>query len=128
MAIDPTRRAFINVGHFFDHLIMLLFPTVVIGLEAEFGGSYGTLLALSTAGFIAYLSSLTNVAYTATQYALFSSFMTLPGKFLAGFSGLFVDASGYVSFFLYTTALGLPAVLLVLYLMRRSNPAGPAES
>ena len=42
--------------------------------------------------FIAYLSSLTNQAYTATQYALFSSFMTLPGKVISGFSGIVVDA------------------------------------
>ncbi|MFQ6017662.1 MAG: AmpG family muropeptide MFS transporter [Kiloniellaceae bacterium] len=84
---------------------------VVIGLDNLAGG-------LATAAFIAYLSSLTNVAYTATQYALFSSFMTLPGKFLAGFSGVVVDSAGYVTFFLYTTAMGIPAIILVLYLMR----------
>ena len=67
--------------------------------------------------FIAYLSSLTSTAYTATQYALFSSLMTLPGKFLSGFSGELVDAWGYHDFFLYTAALGIPAVSLVLLLM-----------
>ena len=76
---------------------------------------------LSNAVFIAYLSSLTNQAYTATQYALFSSFMTLPGKVISGFSGLIVDGFGYVSFFVYAGAIGIPAILLVIYLMRHWN-------
>jgi PAT family beta-lactamase induction signal transducer AmpG len=76
---------------------------------------------LSNAVFIAYLSSLTNQAYTATQYALFSSFMTLPGKVISGFSGVIVDASGYVSFFVYAAAVGIPAILLVIVLMRCWN-------
>lgn len=66
--------------------------------------------------FIAYLSSLTNQAYTATQYALFSSLMTLPAKVLGGFSGVVVDAYGYMAFFLYAGLLGIPAVLLSLRL------------
>ncbi|KAB7623425.1 AmpG family muropeptide MFS transporter [Alkalilimnicola sp. S0819] len=80
--------------------------------------------------FIAYLSSLTHHAYTATQYALFSSLMLLVPKFIGGFSGLIVDGYGYVSFYLYSTALGLPAVLLAVYLSRtvpaprRARPAG----
>ena len=71
--------------------------------------------------FIAYLSSLTNTAYTATQYALFSSLMTLFPKFLGGFSGVIVDGYGYFNFFIYASVLGLPAILLVLYLMQRMN-------
>ncbi len=67
--------------------------------------------------FIAYLSSLTNTAYTATQYALFSSLFTLPGKIVAGGSGFVVESVGYVNFFFYASALGIPAILLVLYLM-----------
>lgn len=72
----------------------------------------------ATSAFIAYLSSLTNTSYTATQYALFSSLMTLPAKFLGGFAGWVVDTSGYPSFFLYAGLLGLPAILLVLFLTR----------
>ena len=75
--------------------------------------------------FIAYLSSLTNTAYTATQYALFSSLFTLPGKFVGGFSGVVVDAAGYVNFFLYASAMGIPAILLVLFLMRRKQAQQP---
>ena len=73
---------------------------------------------LSNAAFIAYLSGLTNRAYTATQYALFSSLMTLPGKFMSGFSGVIVDASGYYEFFLYAAAMGLPAIALAWVVMR----------
>ena len=68
---------------------------------------------VASAGFIAYLSSLTNVKYSATQYALFSSMMLLAPKWLAGYSGVFVDAYGYASFFTATAFLGLPVLLLV---------------
>lgn len=74
---------------------------------------------LAGSAFIAYLSSLTNSAYTATQYALFSSLMTLPGKFIGGFSGMVVDEAGYTAFFVYASALGLPAIILVIFLMTR---------
>ena len=73
---------------------------------------------IASAAFIAYLSSLTNVQYSATQYALFSSLMLLLPKFLAGFSGVAVDAGGYAWFFTGTAALGLP-VLLLVWLARR---------
>ncbi|MGZ8273791.1 MAG: MFS transporter, partial [Burkholderiaceae bacterium] len=68
---------------------------------------------IASAAFIAYLSSLTNVRYSATQYALFSSVMLLLPKFVAGFSGVFVDAYGYVAFFYSTAFLGVPVLLLV---------------
>jgi PAT family beta-lactamase induction signal transducer AmpG len=68
---------------------------------------------IASAAFIAYLSSLTNVNYSATQYALFSSMMLLLPKFVAGYSGMFVDAYGYGSFFTATGALGVPVLLLV---------------
>ncbi|HKI75025.1 MAG TPA: MFS transporter [Pseudomonadales bacterium] len=73
--------------------------------------------------FVAYLSSLTNRSYTATQYALFSSLMTLPGKFISGFSGVIVDDYGYVSFFVFAAVIGIPAILLVLTLMRHERAA-----
>jgi len=73
---------------------------------------------IATSVFIAYLSSLTNTAYTATQYALFSSLMTLPAKLLGGLSGLIVDGYGYHMFFLYASFAGLPAIILVMHLMR----------
>jgi PAT family beta-lactamase induction signal transducer AmpG len=77
---------------------------------------------IASAAFIAYLSSLTNIAYSATQYALFSSVMLLLPKFVAGFSGAFVDAHGYVTFFQTTAWLGVP-VLLLIWLVSRARTA-----
>ncbi|MEY3872723.1 MAG: hypothetical protein RLZZ296_1718 [Pseudomonadota bacterium] len=68
---------------------------------------------IASAAFIAYLSGLTNVNYSATQYALFSSMMLLLPKFLAGYSGAFVDAYDYQTFFIGTALLGVPVLLLV---------------
>ena len=84
---------------------------IVISADNISGGFAAT-------AFIAYLSSLTNRAYTATQYALFSSLMTLPGKFISGFSGLVVDNFGYFEFFVVAAILGIPAILLVVWLSR----------
>jgi len=75
---------------------------------------------IASAAFIAYLSSLTNLKYSATQYALFSSMMLLAPKFLAGYSGRYVDAFGYQNFFMATALLGVP-VLLLVWLASRSN-------
>jgi MFS transporter, PAT family, beta-lactamase induction signal transducer AmpG len=79
---------------------------------------------IASAAFIAYLSSLTNVNYSATQYALFSSMMLLAPKWLAGFSGVFVDAHGYQAFFNSTALLGAP-VLLLVWLASRVLPVKP---
>ena len=68
---------------------------------------------IASAAFIAYLSSLTNVNYSATQYAMFSSMMLLLPKFVAGYSGLYVDQFGYHSFFTATAMLGVPVLGLV---------------
>ncbi len=78
---------------------------------------------IASAAFIAYLSSLTNINYSATQYALFSSMMLLLPKFVAGYSGKFVDAFGYVSFFNATALLGLPVLGLVWWAMK-NKPEG----
>ncbi|MEJ1993795.1 MAG: MFS transporter [Limibacillus sp.] len=98
------------------------FLIVTISADNLAGGLGGTV-------FIAYLSSLTNRAYSATQYALFSSLFTLPGKFVGGWSGVVVDSAGYVNFFIYAGLLGIPAVLLVLLIARYGrrllpNPGG----
>ena len=77
---------------------------------------------IASAAFIAYLSSLTNISYSATQYALLSSMMLLLPKFIAGFSGDFVNAYGYAQFFQVTAWLGVPVLLLVV-LASRVRPA-----
>ena len=89
----------------------LIWLALVISADNLSGG-------IASTAFIAYLSSLTNRQYTATQYALFSSLMTLPGKFLSGFSGWVIDGSSYTVFFMIAAVLGLPAIVLVIYLNR----------
>lgn len=68
---------------------------------------------IASAAFIAFLSSLTNIRYSATQYALFSSMMLLLPKWLAGFSGVFVDHFGYPAFFYGTAIIGAPVLVLI---------------
>ncbi len=68
---------------------------------------------IASSAFVAYLSGLVNQAYSATQYALFTSVMLLLPKFIAGFSGQFVDAWGWANFFTATAAIGIPVLLLV---------------
>ncbi len=80
---------------------------------------------IASAAFVAYLSSLTNVSYSATQYALFSSMMLLLPKFVAGFSGDYVNAFGYAQFFVSTALLGLP-VLVLVWLASRAKQASSA--
>ena len=93
------------------------FLFITIGADNLAAGFTGTI-------FIAYLSGLTNVAYTATQYALFSSLMTLPGKIIAGFSGQVVEAVDWFIFFIYASAMGLPAVLLAYIVTRHDERSG----
>ena len=69
--------------------------------------------------FIAFLSSLTSIRFTAVQYAIFSSLMTLLPKTLGGYSGGIVDAIGYPAFFTFTALLGVPVLALVYWTERR---------
>lgn len=94
--------------------------TAVISADNLSGG-------IATTVFIAFLSSLTSTRYTATQYALFSSFMTLPGKSIGGFAGFIVDAEGYFNFFIYAAALGIPAMLLIIFLIKKRFDASVSD-
>jgi len=128
-----------------------LFPTLVLGavlgplsnlcfawlaLAGPDATVFGVTMAIDnfSAGFasialIAYMSSLTSVGYTATQYALLSSFYALLGKLLKGFSGVVVEAlaasrplmKAYAVFFAATAVLALPAIALVAWLARRAS-------
>ena len=70
---------------------------------------------IASAAFIAFLSSLTNIKFTAVQYAIFSSLMTLIPKVLGGYSGTIVDEFGYVNFFIFASLIGLPVLILVSF-------------
>jgi MFS transporter, PAT family, beta-lactamase induction signal transducer AmpG len=74
---------------------------------------------IASTAFIAYMSSLTNISYSATQYALLSSMMLLLPKWIAGFSGVAVNAIGYSSFFMSTALLGVPVLILIFIASRR---------
>jgi PAT family beta-lactamase induction signal transducer AmpG len=70
---------------------------------------------LASAAFVAFLSSLTHISFTAMQYAIFSSIMTLFPKVLGGYSGSMVESIGYESFFLITALMGLPVLFLIAW-------------
>lgn len=92
----------------------LSFPAelaLVIGLDNFMQG-------FATVAFIAWMSSLTNVSFTATQYAIFSSIMTLFPKIIGGYSGTIVDAYGYTNFFIFASLLGIPVIALIHYLRK----------
>ncbi|HLA31519.1 MAG TPA: AmpG family muropeptide MFS transporter [Pseudomonas sp.] len=77
---------------------------------------------LATAAFVAYLSSLTNLKFSATQYALLSSIMLLLPRMIGGYSGVMVEKLGYAEFFLVTALLGVPTLVLIILQWRRERP------
>ena len=84
---------------------------VTISVENLTGG-------MGTAAFVAYLSSLCNIAYTATQYALVSSFMSFARTYFASVGGWLADRVDWISYFLISTAAALPGLLLLLWMMK----------
>jgi len=109
-----TNLGFVALAHAGHDLPLMYAVVAADNLAAGF----------SSAAFVAFLSSLTNVSFTAVQYAIFSSLMTLLPKTLGGYSGGMVDAMGYPGFFLFTTAIGLPVMVLVA-LARRHLEVAP---
>lgn len=73
------------------------------------------------AAFVVYLSSLTSIKFTATQYALFSSMMLFVPKLIAGYAGGIVDLIGYSQFFIFTAVLGLPVLVLIYRIKKQSQ-------
>lgn len=76
---------------------------------------------MATSAFVAYLASLTNLKFSATQYALLSSIMLLLPRLIAGYSGVMVEKFGYHDFFMYTTLMGVPTLLLIALQWRISQ-------
>jgi PAT family beta-lactamase induction signal transducer AmpG len=109
---------------------MLASTTLMFFLMSIFGKNMDLFIATIaldnfTSGFagtlmIAYLSSLTNKAYAGLQYAALFGLLLIPGKFLAGFSGLFQESFGYSSLFLASAAIGIPAILISFYLYKKN--------
>ena len=101
------------------HDIRMLFAQV--GVENFTDG-------LADAAFVTYLSALTSRSFTATQYALLSSLAAVPLRTLGASSGWFAEALGWPAFFLMTTAAALPAMAIMLWLLKRLPPKEPAPA
>ena len=94
----------------------------VVGADSLAAGVVGT-------ANITFLTSLVSKKYTAVQYALLTSFMMLPGKLFSGFSGMLVnffkyefgEENGWMAFFIFTSFLTLPSLLLLFYYIKRKN-------
>ena len=106
-----TNLLFVVLAQYPPNIVTL---ALVVSADNLSGG-------IANVALIAWLSSMTSAAFTATQYALFSSLMTLPGKFIGGFSGIVVAGFGYAEFFLVAGVMGIPAILLAIYMMRKGE-------
>lgn len=82
---------------------------------------------LASAVFIAFLSALTSVKFTAVQYSIFSSLMVLLPKVIGGYSGAIVDSTSYPFFFMFTFAIGIP-ILWLIYLVDKHIVIGDNDS
>ncbi len=98
-----TNLLFLLLAYIGDNVSAL---TLVIAADNLSAG-------IATTAFVAFLSSLTNISFTAVQYAIFSSLMTLLPKVIGGYSGTMVTAWGYETFFLITTLMGVPVLILI---------------
>ncbi len=78
---------------------------------------------LGTAAYIGFIASLTDKRFTATQFALLTSFMGMPRVFAAAPTGYMVGAFGWSGFFLFCTVIALPGILLIIWLQKRLNAA-----
>jgi PAT family beta-lactamase induction signal transducer AmpG len=111
-------RAILFLGAFLSAATNLLFMLLAgshadTALLAMVIGADNLSAGIATTAFVAFLSSLTSVSFTAVQYAIFSSMMTLFPKLIGGYSGTMVSAFGYETFFLITAVMGIPVLLLV---------------
>ena len=104
-----TNLLFLMLAAIGDNITVL---TIVIAADNLSAG-------IATTAFVAFLSSLTNISFTAVQYAIFSSLMTLLPKLIGGYSGTMVTTWGYEWFFLATTLMGGPVLVLIWLAGRR---------
>ena len=89
-------------------------PALVLTISAD-----NFALGFSGTVFIAFLSSLTSRYFTASQYALFTSVMFLPGITLSGFSGQIIESSGWSTLFIYSALLGIPSIACSLLMVKK---------
>ena len=123
-AIDPTQQGAVELSGKVIKSYSSLWLYMAIIMDNLASG-------LAGAAFIAFLSSLTSVSFTAVQYAILSSLMTLTPKLLGGYSGTIVSNIGYPNFFLMTTLVGIPILILVVWvakLLREHQQQGSAKT
>ena len=89
-------------------------PALVLTISAD-----NFALGFSGTVFIAFLSSLTSRYFTASQYALFTSVMFLPGITLSGFSGQIIESGGWSTLFIYSALLGIPSIACSLLIVKK---------
>jgi MFS transporter, PAT family, beta-lactamase induction signal transducer AmpG len=109
------------------YVLMATHPGQTWAFVAAISGDNST-LGFAGVVLVAFLSSLTSLEFTATQYALLSSFSNLPGKLVGGMSGFMVERWGYTAFFVFSTLSVVPTVALLIWLVRRMRidpPDGP---
>lgn len=118
-ASAATNLMFVVLSDMGAHLQMLILTISCDNFSA----------GLATSAFVAYLSSLTNLKFSATQYALLSSLMMLLPRLIGGYSGVMVESLGYHQFFQLTAILGIPTLVLIAIQWNRESrqPAQPGE-
>jgi len=109
--------------------IVQMLSTLLFAVQAEVGHNVPMLMVaisgenitagMATTAFVAYLSSQCNTAYTATQYALLSSFMAIPRDMFAALSGIMAEMLGWTQFFIFCSVIAAPALVLLIWMMKR---------
>lgn len=115
-------------------LLASRYPNPILFAAVMVGDNFS--ISFAGVALVAYMSSLTSLGYTATQYALLSSAYTWPGKILKGTAGIVMDAmakhvglmTAYKIFFLGSGLLGIPAIVLILVLAAHHRAVRPAAS
>ena len=111
--------------------ILQMLSNLFYAIQAYIGYNIGFLIAtigfmdlasgMGTAAFIAYLSSLCNIRYTATQYALLSALASLGRTFLSSPGGYLVDTINWIPFFIFTSVAAIPGIYLLVILKKRNS-------
>jgi len=109
--------------------ILQMFSNLMFAAQAAIGSQVGFLFltigienlsgGMGSAAFVAYLSLLCHKSFTGTQYALFTSFMAFGRTWLSAMSGWVADQTDWVTFFIASTFVALPGLLLLLWMLKR---------
>jgi PAT family beta-lactamase induction signal transducer AmpG len=117
-------QCFANLAFAAQALVGYSIPMLAVTISIE-----NLTAGMATTAFIAYLSSLCNIAYTATQFALFTSLMNVTRTVFASGGGWLADHMDWSVYFLLTTFAAMPGLVVLVWLIKRlpaqENPVGP---